>query len=84
MRFDFDLNLIIPYAITKYNSDLRIIHPNDLQDDERAHQLNRYIKNSLFTSPSLKKNFSIIPVAKKNTNLGIKKILDPKHESPPY
>ena len=41
MEFDFDLNLVIPYAITKYNSDLRIIHPNDIEEEERANQLNR-------------------------------------------
>lgn len=44
MKFDFDINLIIPYKITKYSSDLRIIHPSNLAEDERAPQLNRYIR----------------------------------------
>ncbi len=41
MNFDFDINLIIPYKITKYNSDLRIIHPTNISEDEMASQLNR-------------------------------------------
>ena len=41
MNFGFDLNLIIPYEITKFNSDLRIIHPRDFSLDEYASQLNR-------------------------------------------
>lgn len=41
MNFGFDLNTIIPYEITKYNSDLRIIHPPELSQDEYASQLNR-------------------------------------------
>ncbi len=41
MNFGFDLNTIIPYEVTKYNSDLKIIHPSELAQNEYALQLNR-------------------------------------------
>ena len=41
MNFEFNLNYIIPYKITKYNSDLRLIHPKNVCEEEMASQLNR-------------------------------------------
>jgi hypothetical protein len=41
MNFGFDLNPIIPYEITKFNSNLRIIHSQNLNQDEYSPQLNR-------------------------------------------
>lgn len=43
MNFEFDINSLLPHEITKFTSDLRIVHPGDLRtDDPSYYQLNRY------------------------------------------
>lgn len=43
MNFEFDINPLLPHEITKFKSDLRIVHPGDLRTDDPSHyQLNKY------------------------------------------
>lgn len=48
MNFDFDLNTIIPYEITKFNSDLRIIPSSrDVVEEYGYNQLSRESRSKL-------------------------------------
>lgn len=63
MNFDFDINALIPFEITKYNSDLRIIGrvdgnqtPNQLSKENRhklAHVIDRMGEASSKVNPNL-------------------------------
>jgi hypothetical protein len=49
MNFDFDINTLIPYEITKYYSDLRIHHPPFISFEQQASQLSRFdIRKTFF------------------------------------
>ncbi len=39
MNFDFDLNQIVPYCITQFDNNFKIIHPSNLPSEEWADQL---------------------------------------------
>jgi hypothetical protein len=68
MNFDFDLNQIVPYSITQFDNNLKIVHPHNLPSEEWAPQLDWNQRQRLalvidrmgeasskvrFTSPSL-------------------------------
>ena len=39
MEFDFDINQIIPYIVTRYDGNLKILHPKNLPEDQWQKQL---------------------------------------------
>ena len=41
MNFAFDLSTLVPYEITKYKSDLTIVHPTNAVNGREFDQLNR-------------------------------------------
>ncbi|RMZ99809.1 hypothetical protein BpHYR1_007021, partial [Brachionus plicatilis] len=34
MNFEFDINPLLPHEVTKFNSSLRIVHPDHLATDD--------------------------------------------------
>lgn len=40
MNFDFDINTLVPYTVTKFDPSLRIVHP---KGDESQNQLDWYV-----------------------------------------
>ncbi|CAF0950931.1 unnamed protein product [Brachionus calyciflorus] len=48
MNFEFEINAMLPHEITKFNSDLRIIHPSYVSEgDSNYYQLNRDMRQKV-------------------------------------
>lgn len=39
MEFEFDINQIVPYNVTKYTGNLKIVHPKNMPEEQWHSQL---------------------------------------------